>query len=46
MTSDPRMALAIALHKEYPNQFTRIIRLVSTVATIMQRGTRIVQVKL
>lgn len=48
MTSDPRMALAIALHKEYrqtyahrpqyPNQFTRIIRLVSSVATIMQRG--------
>lgn len=38
MTSDPRMVLAIALHKEYPDQFARITRLVSTVATIIQRG--------
>lgn len=33
-----RMALAIALRKEYPDQFSRITRLVATVAIIMQRG--------
>ena len=39
MTSDnPRLALADALHREYPGQFRRILLLVSTVQYIMQRG--------
>ena len=38
ISDDPRMALADALHREYPGQFRRILRLVSTVQNIMERG--------